>query len=444
LSVPQSTLTPSVDTDTFSFSTHLSTPFCNRPVAFSTKYFNNLQFCLFPAQFLILVALSAMAAVGNATTPSAHPTQPASSQPAQILQALLDDPVKFVRSKHRALLINGLKSPFDELLNYSLSTAKYHSPRSITSSSDTSCSSSPEYEGAVSVISVISTAATSPPSSKANSENGTIVLEAQPHSSQQDKIFTPEKTNAEEAVDFGFGNCTSAQPQAEVECKNGATSPIINSPFKCVSSSVTDNCEDLKPSFGANKEHSNTGVKPDKSYPRKHKAEEPCDEEWSLKHRTPPAPAIQDAATEPKKPSPKKRKAENPLIDEERPHKSPKLDPIVSSPSPPNPIPDISRLRKEKGRRVKGLRNPHIMCYRNAVLQLLASSRKFREEAARHREKCSVGSACVTCGLANFFEFHYVNPGEKHSLNSNIRLIAALKKGVLKLLTLIVPVLIVP
>jgi hypothetical protein len=84
-----------------------------------------------------------------------------------------------------------------------------------------------------------------------------------------------------------------------------------------------------------------------------------------------------------------------------------------------------------KGKRVKGLQNPHILCYRNSALQFLASSAKFVELIIQHAEdkrNCKVGQSCIACALAEFFSLHF----RDKKLSENTRGIKAIHHPVIR------------
>lgn len=79
--------------------------------------------------------------------------------------------------------------------------------------------------------------------------------------------------------------------------------------------------------------------------------------------------------------------------------------------------------------KVKGILNPHFLCYRNSALQLLASCKIFRDELAKHRVSgCKVKGACVACGLATFFADHFWNGKAKFATNPT-KPVAGFKQG---------------
>ncbi|CCX06462.1 Similar to Ubiquitin carboxyl-terminal hydrolase 23; acc. no. Q9FPS4 [Pyronema omphalodes CBS 100304] len=84
-----------------------------------------------------------------------------------------------------------------------------------------------------------------------------------------------------------------------------------------------------------------------------------------------------------------------------------------------------------KGKRVKGLQNPHILCYRNSALQFLACSAKFVELIIQHAEdksNCKVGQSCIACALAEFFSLHF----RDKKLSENTRGIKAIHHPVIR------------
>ncbi|PUU76493.1 hypothetical protein B9Z19DRAFT_251182 [Tuber borchii] len=79
--------------------------------------------------------------------------------------------------------------------------------------------------------------------------------------------------------------------------------------------------------------------------------------------------------------------------------------------------------RRHHELRVKGLANTSFFCYRNSVLQFLASSTSFIKENIRHtEEKCHCGPYCTSCALGHFFHSHFRPAGGKHALNQSLKM----------------------
>ncbi|RPB00073.1 hypothetical protein L873DRAFT_855164 [Choiromyces venosus 120613-1] len=80
--------------------------------------------------------------------------------------------------------------------------------------------------------------------------------------------------------------------------------------------------------------------------------------------------------------------------------------------------------------RVKGLMNASIFCYRNSVLQLLASSPSFVKEIIAHpNEKCYCGDGCASCALGKFYKNHFRHAGKKQILNTSLSIVARLRNA---------------
>jgi len=83
-----------------------------------------------------------------------------------------------------------------------------------------------------------------------------------------------------------------------------------------------------------------------------------------------------------------------------------------------------------KKAKVRGIMNPHFLCYRNSALQLLASCKIFRDELAKHKAGgCKVKGACVACGLATFFADHFRPGGKGKFMTNPTKPVAGFKQG---------------
>ncbi|KAA8894238.1 hypothetical protein FN846DRAFT_975260 [Sphaerosporella brunnea] len=81
-------------------------------------------------------------------------------------------------------------------------------------------------------------------------------------------------------------------------------------------------------------------------------------------------------------------------------------------------------------RKVRGLPNRSVMCYRNAVIQFLSASDAFMLELNAHRKECKIKRHdCVACNLALLYSEHFRKPGQNYRLNSAAEsILASFKK----------------
>ncbi|KAI5787107.1 hypothetical protein EDC01DRAFT_660636 [Geopyxis carbonaria] len=95
--------------------------------------------------------------------------------------------------------------------------------------------------------------------------------------------------------------------------------------------------------------------------------------------------------------------------------------------------PDDREVQKKKpndwkpsGSKVKGLHNPSNYCYRNSVLQFLASSNGFVQRLATHQKQCK-HQHCAACSVAEFFDGHF-HDSKSSGTNHNLKDVHILRK----------------
>jgi hypothetical protein len=84
--------------------------------------------------------------------------------------------------------------------------------------------------------------------------------------------------------------------------------------------------------------------------------------------------------------------------------------------------------KKTKRLRVKGIKNPHILCYRNSVLQFISTCDAIRSLGWQHRRDHR-NPSCVLCGLAAFYTDHFRDISQSPGVNMSVKELASFKKG---------------
>jgi len=359
------------------------------------------------------------------------PSPPTLSKPQTAkrdVQALLALPVKFVLSGN-TILIESTPAIFQQLLRKAQTTqtrrasknncqntpslsqesTAIHDSSRTSSDSDSSNSASP------------STAPTSPPTSAVHSENESFDKEDIPLFEPTPSRESSPKKRKWDNDDSDVKRVKSNDGQA---LRNGLTEEAVDAPKDNTLESQSLKAEPV--------------VEPS------HKSIENPDIKPEVVDKDAPSPESPKST-----PSPNKRKAvvtlEEPasqrvkITAKDKPHKVEAKDtkntPEATTATPPKVIKGVDGVVKKKEkpvkRRVLGIRNPHIMCYRNSVLQLLGSCDIFVQELTKHRQggTCKVKGTCVACCLAIFFTKHFREADQPITLNPAMRFINATKKG---------------